>query len=126
MQQYLRNKGITPTESERLLNWSNGSLTKPNSISADRAIEFLLFFKDLSAEWLLRGEGDMLRSTDDKRTTNIHLYNKSVGNDMYVSAEGSYAYGSAATEREYLDMLRQKDEQIDRLTKVIERLTSKL
>jgi hypothetical protein len=75
MQQYLRNKGVTPTESERLLNWSNGSLTKPNSISADRAIVFLLFFKDLSAEWLMRGEGNMLRTTEDKRPRKINLDN---------------------------------------------------
>lgn len=126
MQQYLRNKGVTPTESERLLNWSNGSLTKPNSISAERAIEFLLFFKDLSAEWLMRGEGDMLRTTDDKRPRKINLDNYPVSNDTRGVAESSYTYGSSTTEKEYIAMLRKKDEQIDRLTRVIERLTSKL
>jgi hypothetical protein len=41
-------------------------------------------------------------------------------------AESSHPYGPSTTEREYIAMLRKKDEQIDRLTRVIERLTSKL
>lgn len=108
MQQYLRNKGVTPTESERLLNWSNGSLTKPNSISADRAIEFLLFFKDLSAEWLMRGEGNMLRTTEDKRPRKINLDNYTVSNETSVVAESSHPYGPSTTEKEYIAMLRKK------------------
>ena len=57
--QYLEYKGITPTAAERALGWSVGALTKAKSVTADRAEEFLLFYKDASAEWLLRGDGIM-------------------------------------------------------------------
>lgn len=80
----------------------------------------------ISAEWLMRGEGNMLRTTDDKRPRKINLDNYTVSNETSVVAESSYTYGSSTTEKEYIAMLRKKDEQIDRLTRVIERLTSKL
>lgn len=40
-----------------------GALTKAKSITVDRAKEFLLLYRDLSAEWLLRDEGMMLKSS---------------------------------------------------------------
>lgn len=57
--QYLESKGVTPTAAERALGWGVGALTKAKSVTADRAEEFLLFYKDVSAEWLLRGDGSM-------------------------------------------------------------------
>lgn len=68
----------------------------------------------------------MLRTTEDKRPRKINLDNYPVSNDTRGVAESSYTYGSSTTEKEYIAMLRKKDEQIDRLTRVIERLTSKL
>ena len=58
--QYLDYKKITPTKTEALLSWGKGTLTKVKGISADKAGEFLLLFDDISAEWLMRGKGDML------------------------------------------------------------------
>lgn len=57
--QYLEYKGVTPTAAERMLGWGVGALTKAKSITVDRSEEFLLFFSELSAEWLLRGKGQM-------------------------------------------------------------------
>ena len=68
----------------------------------------------------------MYRNTGDKRPRKINLDNYPVSNDTRGVAESSYTYGSPTTEKEYISMLRKKDEQIDRLTRVIERLTSKL
>lgn len=59
---YLNTKDISPTKAERELGWSVGALTKANSITSDRLKEFILFYTDLSAEWLLRGEGEMLKT----------------------------------------------------------------
>lgn len=63
IQEYLEYKGVSPTAAERELNWGVGALTKAKSITVDRAKEFLLLYRDLSAEWLLRGEGMMLKSS---------------------------------------------------------------
>lgn len=64
--QYLNLKGISPTKAEVMLNWGKGALTKSSSMSTDKLGELLLLFDDLSAEWLLRGKGDMLtQETED-------------------------------------------------------------
>lgn len=59
--QFLDYKGIKPTKAESMLNWGKGAITKPSSISIDKLEEFLLLFTDLSAEWLMRGEGEMVK-----------------------------------------------------------------
>lgn len=61
---YLDFKDITPTKAERMLNWGVGSLVKANSITSDRLKEFILLFNDASPEWLLTGEGEMLKKTE--------------------------------------------------------------
>lgn len=62
---YLDNKGISPSRAERDLGWSIGAIIKAKSITADRLKEFLLMYSDLSAEWLLRGKGDMILKEDN-------------------------------------------------------------
>lgn len=61
IQNYLEFKGVTPTAAERELGWGVGAFTKAKSITAERAKEFLLLYNDLSAEWLFRDEGEMLK-----------------------------------------------------------------
>lgn len=75
IQQYLEYKGISPTSAERELQWGVGAFTKAKSISVDRAKEFLLYYTDLSSEWLLRDEGlmikdEMLKNTFSKEQSN--------------------------------------------------------
>lgn len=61
LKQYLDSKGVSPTAAERMLGWSVGAFTKAKSITSDRAKELLLYFPDLSAEWLMRDEGEMIK-----------------------------------------------------------------
>lgn len=84
--QYLDYKGISKTKAEQLLNWGKGLLIKANSISADKAGEFLLLFNDLSAEWLLRGEGSMLKSSDSPLVINGEGRGVPYYSDLPVSA----------------------------------------
>lgn len=71
IQEYLEYKGISPTAAERELGWGVGAFTKAKSITVDRAKEFLLLYNDLSAEWLLRGKGEMLNSSTSVDTSII-------------------------------------------------------
>lgn len=64
--EYLNNKGISITRAEVELGWSKGALLKANSISSDRLKEFILRFKDISLEWLIAGEGEMLKSLKEE------------------------------------------------------------
>lgn len=71
IQEYLNYKGVSPTSAERELGWGNGAFTKAKSITVDRAKELLLYYPDLSAEWLLRGTGYMmLNKTSDSIKAN--------------------------------------------------------
>ena len=70
--QFLDYKGIKPTKAESMLNWGKGAITKPSSISIDKLEEFLLLFSDLSAEWVMRGVGEMLR---EGKADNAHFPN---------------------------------------------------
>ena len=67
--QYLDYKSITPTKAETTLCWGKGALIKAKCISVDKAGEFLLHFDDLSAEWLLRGTGDMILASAEQSQT---------------------------------------------------------
>lgn len=67
----IEGKNLTVTEVERLLGWSKSSLLKAKEIRSDRIGEFLHFFQDVSAEWLLLGEGEMLRSKEEAPIMNF-------------------------------------------------------
>lgn len=71
--QFLDYKGIKPTKAESMLNWGKGTITKPSSISTDKLEEFLHLFTDLSAEWLLRGEGEMLQKNFSQTNADASL-----------------------------------------------------
>ncbi len=62
LKKYFEYKEVSPTAAERMLGWGVGAFTKAKSITSDRAKEILLMFPDLSAEWLMRGEGGMIKT----------------------------------------------------------------
>lgn len=66
---FLDYKGISPTGLERTLGWGVGAFTKAKSITADRVQELLLHFPDLSAEWLFRDEGPMIKGDVQSKDT---------------------------------------------------------
>ena len=59
--QYLRFKGITIYKLEGSVGLSNGYWGKTKSISADVLIKIARAYPDISAEWLLRGDGSMIK-----------------------------------------------------------------
>lgn len=62
VQQYIDYKGISIYRLEASAELSKGYWAKTKSISADVAMKISRIYTDLSAEWLLRGEGDMIKS----------------------------------------------------------------
>ena len=59
--QYLENKDITPYKFCKDLGFPRGYLNKRGVIGTDKYLKIIKYCKDLSPEWLLTGEGDMLK-----------------------------------------------------------------
>jgi len=62
---FLTFRGSTLAQLERDIGIGAGTLSKAvknnKTIGADKVMKILQFYTDLSAEWLMRGEGDMIR-----------------------------------------------------------------
>jgi hypothetical protein len=61
--QYLDYKGVSQYEFYKNTGVTRGVLTQNNGISEENITRFLAFFGDISPNWLLTGEGDMLKSS---------------------------------------------------------------
>lgn len=124
---FLSTKGISPTKAERELGWSVGALTKANSVTSDRLKEFILFYSDISPEWLLTGSGDMLKRPTDQEAS---------GNVSTIEAEKSFLekeffYLKAIRDKnadliKAMDKIEEKEKEILRLKAEIESLKGML
>lgn len=109
--------GIAPTSLNDIL---NGAEPKFSTLYRILSVEPFI-----SAEWLMRGEGSMLK--DPSQSIGDISGSTVVGNNVHGSGNNITNNSElAALQQQYLEMLKKRDEQIDRLTAVIERLTAKL
>jgi phage repressor protein C with HTH and peptisase S24 domain len=58
---YLQEKGVSQHEFYKKSGVTRGILTQNNGISEDNIARFLDYAQDVNVEWLLRGEGEMIR-----------------------------------------------------------------
>lgn len=65
---YLDLKGITPYRFYKENDVTRGILTQNNGITEENLLKFVRFAQDISLEWLLTGEGAMLKSEDISST----------------------------------------------------------
>mgnify|MGYP000478219726 CR=1 len=106
---FLSTKGISPTKAERELGWSVGALTKANSVTSDRLKEFILFYSDISPEWLLTGSGEMLKKPTNQEAS---------GNVSTLEAEKSFL------EKEFFYLKAIRDKNAD-LIKAMDKIEEK-
>ena len=68
LKEYIDSKGISIASLEKTTGMSNSSFRKAlqsgNGIGTDKLEKILTLYPDLSAEWLLRGRGSMIRSEE--------------------------------------------------------------
>jgi len=81
MQEYLDFKGVSDYRLEIELDKSKGSWGKANNPTSDFITRFAKHYPDLSAEWLLRGIGEMLISSDASVVTRSYNKNSILGNN---------------------------------------------
>ena len=77
IQEFAENQGISIRELERKSSVTNGVFSKAirfgNEISTDKVENLLQAYPSISAEWLLRGEGEMLTQSEDSLSQNPTL-----------------------------------------------------
>ena len=66
---YLDSKGISQYQCYKDTGITRGVLGQSTGISEDNLIKFLDHYKDVSIEWLITGDGDMLLDESASRTT---------------------------------------------------------
>ena len=73
LKEYIDFKGIAVSIAEKEIGVSNSSLSKPfkakTTIKTDTLEKFLLFYTDISPEWILTGKGEMIKTQSDNNKT---------------------------------------------------------
>lgn len=75
--QYLENKNISKYKFYQKTGISNGFLDKEGSIGSDKCEIICYQYPDLSPEWLLTGNGPMLKGSDNKSISQSMIGNNS-------------------------------------------------
>lgn len=106
-------------------NTLNQQMRGKRALSIDVIISILSSFEDISSEWLMRGEGPMLRSDPSQSIGDISG-STVVGNNVHGSGNNITNNSElAALQQQYLEMLKKRDEQIDRLLGIMEKMGGK-
>ena len=88
--QYLEYKKVTPYKFCKDLEFPMGSLNKRGSIGTDKYLKIIKYYRDLNPEWLLSGEGTMLKDEhapqakppDDKYLLLLEEHNKTLKDQL--------------------------------------------
>ena len=94
--QYLDYKSITNYKFYQETGISNGILSQKNGLSEENIVRFLSVYRDVSPNWLLTGEGEMLKKRQKSEETE--------------------------TDREWKDLYYEQKSLLENQTKMIERL----
>ena len=115
--QFIERQNISKNKLYEKTGISNGTLSQKGGMSESNIMKFLSAYTEVSAEWLLTGKGEMLKS--------------SVQNIVQNSGKNSINNISGNIEQqnynELMEIIREKDRQIakkdEQINKLIEKLT---
>lgn len=114
--QFIEHQDISKYELYKKTGISNGTLSQKGGMSEENIIKFLSVYREVSAEWLLTGKGEMLKS--------------SVQNIVQNSGKNSINNISGNIEQqnynELMEIIREKDRQIAKKDEQINKLIEKL
>lgn len=75
IKEFIDSQGLTVASFEKIVGFSNGSLASQiknnKSIGVDKLENIVLTYPEISASWLLRGEGPMLKQVDESKKQQI-------------------------------------------------------
>ena len=117
---FIEKQNISKYELYQKTGISNGVLSQKGGMSEENTIKFLSFYKEVSADWLLTGKGEMLKTSAQNITQNG---NTNVNNGHNVSGQGNII---KQTNDELMEIIREKDKQIAEKDKQIAMLIEKI
>ena len=113
---FIERQDISKYELYKKTGISNGTLSQKGGMSEENIIKFISVYREVSAEWLLTGKGEMLKS--------------SVQNIVQNSGKNSINNISGNIEQqnynELMEIIREKDRQIAKKDEQINKLIEKL
>lgn len=92
IQQLIDFKRLSVLAFEKSVGLSNGYLRNTANISAENCAKILATYPDVSAEWLMKGEGEMqkhMQAIGDISNSNVAGVNVS-GTEIHISNPGAY------------------------------------
>ncbi len=114
--QFIDFKGISKYKFYQDTGIANGILSQKGGISEENVLKTLSYFPEINANWLLTGEGEMIKENHNNMTNNsISSSNVQQGNhinDVSVIIK---------VQENFQRMIEKRDEQIDRLIAIIEK-----
>ena len=114
--QFIERQNISKYKLYEKTGISNGTLSQKGGMSESNIMKFLSVYREVSAEWLLTGKGEMLKS--------------SVQNIVQNSGKNSINNISGNIEQqnynELMEIIREKDRQIAKKDEQINKLIEKL
>lgn len=123
--EYLEYRGIKKGTFEKEAGLSNGFVDKAGDNTRTENLDKISKrFPDLNITWLRTGEGEMIKKTPPDQTQ-IEIVNNQVGNGNHFENNPTVNrfLDELAAQRElYTQQLTKKDEQMDRLLTIIEKL----
>ncbi|MFI3298742.1 MAG: XRE family transcriptional regulator [Rikenellaceae bacterium] len=119
---FLKSKKISKTEFGRRIGVSSAFVSSMRqSLQPDKIQSIAMEFPDLNMGWLMTGKGEMLRPV--QQNENISENNSGVMSN--ISGNGNKVKNEVASlSSDLIDIIKTKDEQMNRLIAVIERLTN--
>lgn len=102
----------------------NTAINRNTDLKFSTIAKILAAFPDVSAEWLMRGEGEMIRIKNDEKTVNITNVHRS--NTGSIATGAAAAPSSSSEECVFLrEQIKEKDARIKELTDTIVKIALK-
>ena len=118
--QFIERQNISKNKLYEKTGISNGTLSQKGGMSESNIMKFLSAYTEVSAEWLLTGKGEMLKSSIQNIVQNSGK--NSINNISGNIKQQNY--------NELMEIIREKDRQIakkdEQINKLIEKLINKV
>lgn len=123
--QVIEIKRITKYEFYKKTRITRGVLDQNNGMSEENIARFLAYFTDIDANWLVTGEGEMLKpKVQDQLVSPSSQYSQSVENQCKDNENNPMMAEASENIKSLIGILNrtliEKDKQIDRLLSIIE------